>query len=190
MQHNSYLPCLPEVSWYIVQFELGMSCDINGNDTFKKQTTRNRFSILSSNGIQTITIPVESTHGLSVPYSEIKISSEFQPNKVLTAIKSAYGKSAYFDYVFDDLSAIFNGHEKHLFELNKKLFEWTLTWCKNDLKSTGIRLEAHENLDFEFRSYLHVFSDRFSFHPNLSILDVIFNKGQFDLKQLGSVKKS
>ena len=192
MKQHAYLPCLPEVSWYLMRLKFGLDSGYTGSEPFEKQTTRNRFSILSANGIQWITIPVESTHGIPTPYSEIKISSEFRPKKILTAIQSAYGKSAYFDFVMDDLKSIFNSEEKMLFDFNQKLFDWTLTWCKNDFNNTiPISLGSEiEKIDFEFHSYLHVFSDRFSFHPNLSILDVIFNKGRFDLNQLGCVKKS
>jgi WbqC-like protein family len=192
MKQHAYLPCLPEISWYLTRMEFGLDSCYSGSEPFEKQTTRNRFSILTANGIQWLTIPVESTHGKNKPYSEIKISSEFRPKKILTAIQSAYGKSAYYDFVMDDLNSIFYSEEKMLFDFNQKLFAWTLTWCKNDFKNTTPKClgEEIEKIDFEFHSYLHVFSDRFSFQPNLSILDVIFNKGRFDLNQLGCVKKS
>ncbi len=192
MRQKAYFPCLPEVSWYLLRLEFGFDTNYLGSEAYEKQTTRNRFSILTSNGIQWITIPVESTHGNQTPYAEIKISAEFRPKKILTAIQSAYGKSAYYDFVMDDLSAIFSSEERLLFNFNQRLLDWTLEWCKNEFKFTpNDELSImHEKAEFQFHPYLHVFSDRFPFHPNLSILDVIFNKGRFDLNQLGCVKKS
>jgi hypothetical protein len=189
MNQSAYLPCLPNVAWYITQLEFGLNNSMTGAEPFVKQTTRNRFTILTANGIQTLTIPVESTHGQPTPYSEVRISPEFQPKKILTALKSAYGKSAFFDFAFDDLAHLFLSEEKFLFNFNQQLLHWTLTWCKNEFRPNQTLLEMG-NQEFHFSPYLHVFSDRFSFHPNLCILDVIFNQGRFDINQLGHVKKS
>jgi len=95
---------------------------------FQKQTYRNRFDILTGNGVQTLTIPVESTGGERKLLRDIRISSEYSGKKALQAIRSAYGNSAMYDFVEVELEELFLKEEKFLFDFNAKAHEWCLKW--------------------------------------------------------------
>ncbi|MFM7770765.1 MAG: WbqC family protein, partial [Bacteroidota bacterium] len=124
-------------------------------------------------------------------YRDIQISKEFQPKKILTALRSAYGKSPYFDFAYPDLETLFLNHNKNLFDFNFQLLEWSLSWCTNPFSVNLCEGDAVKaDLQIEYLPYLQVFADRFPFQPNLSILDIVFNKGRFNISELGNVKKS
>jgi len=101
---------------------------LSNEEYFQKQTYRNRFDILTGNGVQTLTVPVESTGGERKLLRDIRISSEYNGKKTLQAIRSAYGNSAMYDFVEHELEILFLKEEKYLFEFNMKAHEWSLKW--------------------------------------------------------------
>ena len=114
----------------------------------------------------------------------------------LNGIRSAYNSSAFFEYYFDSLEPFYRKKTTFLIDLNTQLTHTIL----NDL---GIRKEF--SLSAEFRKstdstldyrdvihpkknpesnsastpekYMQVFSDKYNFVPNLSIMDLLFNTG-------------
>lgn len=195
--HYQQLPLcsFAPVSWYILYHQLEASIT---KEHFVKQTYRNRFDIASANGVQTLTIPVVSTMGKPTPFNEVRISSEYNGTKLFQAIRSAYGKSAYFEFVVDDLKAILEGSYTHLYDFNLASFEWAKRFTGTELKA-GETSEVsnfkqpwkkREERPVNFHPYLQVFSDRHPFESDLSILDVIMNQGKVSISSLGSVNNS
>jgi hypothetical protein len=193
------------VSWYVLYAQGNFTLD--QHEYFQKQTYRNRFDILSVNGIQTLTVPVESTNGQRQQLRDIRISAEYSGKKTLRAIRSAYGNSAMYDFLERDLEELFLKEEKFLFDFNMKAHDWTCRWFPNVLderskesKVVGQRSTESKVLDerwkvrgtrpVELKSYPQVFSDRFPFEKDLSILDVIFNLGKTSVNSLGHVNNS
>jgi len=187
--------------------------DLVDEEFFQKQTYRNRFDILTGNGVQTLTIPVESTGGERKLLRDIRISSEYNGKKTLQAIRSAYGNSAMYDFIENELEDLFLQEEKFLFDFNMKAHEWTCRWFptipKERLIESKIPEErlAEPKIHFvkeleverwkqrgtrpvELKSYPQVFADRFPFEKDLSILDAIFNLGKTSIKSLGHVNNS
>jgi hypothetical protein len=155
-----------------------------------KQTLRNRFVISAVNGTVTLTIPVNSTKGIKTPISEIRVSDHRWINSYLTTIRSAYGRSAYFEHYFDDVASILKKKHTHLLDLNLDSIEWAAKKLKisvppiaeSPIPNTGISDDYRNLFDPssllpEVPSYPQVFMDRHSFQPGLSILDVLFNMG-------------
>jgi hypothetical protein len=167
-------------------------------ENFVKQTYRNRFDISTANGIQTLSIPVESTGGVRTAFKEIRISSEFNGQKMMQAIRSAYGKAAYFEFVVDDLERVFSQKTSFLQDFNLASFDWAKKYTATELRWTHALDDDYYEQAWKKRTgrpvnlspYLQVFSDRKAFEPDLSILDVIMNQGKVSISSLGSVNNS
>jgi hypothetical protein len=114
------------VSWYVLYAD--ESFCLGQDEYFQKQTYRNRFDILTGNGVQTLTIPVESTGGERMLLRDIRVSPEYSGKKTLQAIRSAYGNSAMYDFIEQELEELFLKEEKFLIDFTMKAHEWTCRW--------------------------------------------------------------
>jgi hypothetical protein len=183
------------VSWYVLYHQA--DCCL-AEENFVKQSYRNRFDISTANGIQTLTIPVVSTGGIRTAFKEVKISPEFNGQKMMQAIRSAYGKAAYYEFVVDDLERVFTKETHFLQDFNLATFEWAKKYTGTELRWTSHLDEKYYDQAWKKRMerpvsltpYLQVFSDRKPFEADLSILDVIMNQGKVSLSSLGTVNNS
>ena len=92
-------------------------------ESFVKQTYRNRCVIATTNGLQTLSIPVEHTQGKGEDSSrlitDIRISNHGNWRHLhWNALMSAYGDSPFFDYYVDDLKPFFEDRWENLFDFN------------------------------------------------------------------------
>jgi hypothetical protein len=171
---------------YIEQFE-----------HFNKQTYRNRCVILGGNGPITLITPVIKGRGPKILIKDLKIAYEmdWQKNHWRT-IFSAYNSSPYFEYYQDEIKPVFEMKTKYLLDLNQSIHE---TMCdfleiENRSKLTTDFESVPENtlnfreaispknkiqpdINYQAVQYTQVFSEKFGFTPNLSILDLLFNEG-------------
>jgi hypothetical protein len=120
------LCCFAPISWYVLYAEVEFA--LSKEEYFQKQTYRNRFDILTGNGVQTLTVPVESTGGERTLLRDIRISPEYNGKKILQAIRSAYGNSAMYDFIDVELEELFLKEEKFLIDFNMKANEWICKW--------------------------------------------------------------
>jgi len=199
------LCCFAPVSWYVLYADENFC--LAKDEYFQKQTYRNRFDILTGNGVQTLTIPIESTGGERKLLRDIRISPEYNGKKTLQAIRSAYGNSAMYDFIKQELEELFLKEEKFLFDFNMNAHDWTCRWFPKVLgeRSTESKVVSQRSTEskilderwkqrgtrpVELKSYPQVFADRFPFEKDLSILDAIFNLGKTSMKSLGHVNNS
>jgi hypothetical protein len=189
------LCCFAPVSWYVLYSDEKFC--IAQDEYFQKQTFRNRFEILTGNGVQTLTVPVESTGGERKLLRDIRISSEYNGKKTLQAIRSAYGNSAMYDFIELELEELFLKEERFLIDFNSKAHDWVCSWFpkvdeKRSTESTVLdeKWKMRGKRPVELKSYPQVFADRFPFEKDLSILDAIFNLGKTSIKSLGHVNNS
>lgn len=179
---------------------------IEVHENYDRQTIRNRCYILSPNGVQYLSIPIVKTDNRCIKDIEIDYSVPWN-SKHAHAIRSAYGKSPFFCYYYDDLvQPLFKKH-KYLLDLNNELLhvlckmlhiscnvQFTETYAKtfldaNDLRSVYVLTKNPpfvQNLHFE--PYIQCFSDRYAFCPDLSIIDLLFNMGPESLWYLKNQK--
>jgi len=170
-------------------------------ENYPKQTYRNRTRILTSNGIMDLSVPVKKKKNNFCYTKDIEIDYSFKWYKIhLNAIKSAYGKSPYFEYVYPEIERILNFKHKYLLSLNDVIINWIIefTDLKNNIEYsktynkeiTGIEdfrnyFYPTYNINADiFKKYIQVFSDRFEFIENLSIIDLLMNEGNNSIDYL------
>lgn len=196
--------CFPDTLWmaYLVQSSKAF---IEIHETYPKQTIRNRFYIATANGPLRLSIPVEKTEGNHTKTKDIKVLYlEEWPVRHFRAIVSAYNKSPYFYHYQPEIEHFFRSRFQHLYDLNEasihlvlKLLKtkneifYTHYWERNPEDTADLRLffDSMNNPVYKLLpAYYQVFSDRFGFLNNMSILDLIFNLGPRSLDYLMEIK--
>ena len=169
-------------------------------ENFQKQSYRNRCRFYAADGVQTLSFPIVHEGGThKQPISEAKV--DYSKPWILQhkrAITSAYGTSAYFEYYQDELFAILDSRPERLFDLNLALIRFFIekTGLCVDLRVTeDFRRESPEGVE-DLREVIHpkrpntiladlglekpyfqVFSPKYGFQKDLSIMDLLFNEG-------------
>ncbi len=176
-----------------------------GQETFPKQTLRNRTVIVTADGTMTLSVPIMRPNGNHTNTSEIRISySEPWNRNHWRAILTAYNASPYFLYYRDEIEQLLNQHYDRLIELNESILRFLWRKLKLPLSidyTTAYNKAATKVYDprfcFDYKhpanlpalpEYTQVFSDRLPFNGNVSILDLLFNLGPESLSYLKSVK--
>ena len=190
---SAYFPPIQYVS-KVLSYETVL---IEAHENFSKQSYRNRCEILSSNGKQTLSIPVIKQSGSKQNIKDIKIDyTEDWQSIHLKSIQAAYFSSPFFEYYIDAFIPYFKKEFTYLFDLNLQVLDTLLTELQiekkvilsesfqNELSYDDYRNSIHPKLKFRSTDkmykdteYIQVFSEKFEFIPNLSILDLIFNEG-------------
>jgi hypothetical protein len=161
---------------------------IETKEHFIKQSFRNRCIIMGANGSQTLTIPKERKSSDKTLISDISISNQDNWQKLhWQSIVSAYNSSPFFEYYKDELLPFYNTKHNNLFDFNLKLTKTILGFLQVDKEFNFTSNFQKEFNGLDFRSskfilknqeeYQQVFCEKYSFVPNLSILDVLFNLG-------------
>lgn len=159
-----------------------------------KQTYRNRCHLLSPQGVKSLTIPVHYRNHM--PIKDVRIDYQQTWIKIhLGLLMSAYGKSAYFEFYFPEISRILNKKFEFLIDLTLESMTTCLDWLQID-RSISLSEKYQQNFNSEkidARDWVHpkktsklhdIFNEipyyqNFgnNFVPNLSLLDSLFNCG-------------
>ena len=161
-------------------------------DNYQKQSYRNRSEIYAANGKLALTVPVKYTQKNRQLYKDVRIANEENwQQQHLKSLQSAYSMSPFFEFYIDDLIRLFEKNFDYILDFNLECFD-TLKECLQ-LDVTPVQTILFEkkpedkkdyrkmvNRNFEVNSlqpYTQVFTEKYGFIPNLSILDLLFNEG-------------
>lgn len=202
---NVLLPVfyIPPISWFSVFLDPETEILFEQFENFPKQTYRNRTNIYGANGKLSLIIPI--AHNGSRTFKDIEISyREDWRNLHWKSIKTAYQSSPYFEFYEDKLRKIYDLKEKHVLDFNLKALEVIQQVLKTgkaySLNNEYIKIpeeisfrekfSAKHPSEFEMDEYYQTFSDKSGFLEDLSILDLICNKGPESMTYIKNIKQS
>lgn len=189
----------PPIPWFMVASRAG-NFTIDIHEHYIKQTWRNRCRIMTANRKMDLVIPVKKFHN-HTPMNEIRIDYSTEWIRVHTnAIRSAYGKSAYFEHYSDVILSVYEGDYKPelLIEWNEITLNAIIECLALPVVYTNSAAYAESPLP-DWRSiivpdskspllpatpkYIQVFEERHGFQRGLSVLDLLFCAGP-DAKEI------
>jgi hypothetical protein len=169
------------------------------NQNFTKQTIRNRTYIYGPNKVLKLIIPVKHSKN-SFTLEEAQIQNDFQWQKDhWKSIVFSYKSSPFFEYYENSLKSLYSNKYNKLSEFNfdgiKLICEWLeiefkLNFTESYVKKYENKIDLRHKSDKKFidlvelKKYIQVFSYKYGFKNNLSILDLIFNEGPNSLDYL------
>jgi len=187
--HPTYFPSISH--WIAIAKEDKLIFEVN--DSYQKQTYRNRTHIYGANGKLSLSVPVIYSQNKRQLYKDIKIYNDEKWQALhWKSLLSAYSTSPFFEFYEDDIAPLFHSKQEYLMEFNFKCLETILECLQLDLEYdktkayekelTNIQdlrylANVRKEKNYEFPEYRQVFNDKHGFISNLSILDLLFNEG-------------
>ncbi|MDO5616256.1 MAG: WbqC family protein [Cruoricaptor ignavus] len=194
---------LPPISWFSEFLEDSSEITLEQYENFPKQTFRNRANIYGANGKLSLIIPIKHTGKRVLKDIQISYAENWQ-HLHWKSIKTAYQGSPYFEFYEDKLKTIFDLQEETLLQYNLKALNIILNLLKTEKayslndeyirtpQATDFRekFSAKQPTDYEMEEYYQTFSDKLGFIADLSILDLICNKGPETLTYIRNIKNN
>lgn len=192
---------LPPISWFSVFLKKENTVVFENFESFPKQTFRNRTNIYGANGKLSLIIPIN--HNGTRLISEIQVSHRDKWQQIhWKSIKTAYQSSPFFEFYEDQLEKIFTFKTNSLMEFNlhalkiiqkilkvEKDFTFTEEYFKEP-RQKNYREQFSPKLEtgFQMDVYYQTFSDKYGFLEDLSIVDLLCNKGPESLTYINNIK--
>ncbi len=171
------------------------------NEHFQKGSYRNRCTIATAQGVQTLSMPLKKGKNQHQIITDVQISYDTDWQRAFwRTLQTAYGNAPFwehyapviepfflkkytflFDYNLDILQTIIK-----ILKLNKSItFSFTDTYLPDFTEGVDFRnVCTPKNVNSTYKRYAQVFEDRNGFIPHLSILDLIFCSGNQSLEIL------
>ncbi|MFN5317945.1 MAG: WbqC family protein [Bacteroidia bacterium] len=185
------LACFPDVRFLSVLHQASDACHLEVNDHYERQTLRNRYQLVGSQGIIKLSIPCTTLPDKRYSTTTINYRSTWQRTHWRT-ITACYSRAPYFIYYIDAIEPLFKNSYPSIIEFNSEALRilcevWnmkvpihTVEWqhyptkpC-NDLRSW---IDPATLQQTSFIEYYQVFSDKNGFVGGCSALDILFNCG-------------
>ncbi|WP_295232753.1 WbqC family protein [uncultured Chryseobacterium sp.] len=200
---NVLLPVfyLPPISWFSVFLNPEHTIELEQCENFPKQTYRNRANIYGANGKLALIIPIR--HNGKRLLKDIEMSdSEDWKTLHWKSIKTAYQSSPYFEYYENRLKEMYAYEGKSLLDFNLNAIHIIQQILKTDqayilneeyIKNPEAinfreRFSAKAPSEFAMEDYYQTFSDKLGFLKDLSVLDLICNKGPESVTYIKNIK--
>ncbi len=167
---------------------------------FIKSTYRNRCYLAGPDGSQRLSVPLKK--GKSNQRKNIREVKIFHGNKWRhkhwKSLCSVYRATPYFEFYEDRFEPFYKNKYEYLFDFNQELMEFILSCfdIEVDIEYTSTFEKDPPDDILDFRSGVHphpdkgkkdpqfspprypqIFEDRTGFLPNMSIVDLLYNKG-------------
>ena len=165
-------------------------------ENYQKRSYRNRCIVMSSHGPKNLSIPLLKGKNEQCPITDVTIDhTQNWTHQHWRTLLSCYGKSPYWEHYKDWIYQLLHSEEPQLWNYNLEVIQSIRDKFFPDLRihvtadyqkeTKGSYLDCRNlwnqrnRLDSEiiWHPYFQVFSDRWNFQPNLSILDLIFCLG-------------
>ncbi|HNY54735.1 MAG TPA: WbqC family protein [Chitinophagales bacterium] len=167
---------------------------LDTHEHFVKRSYRNRAHILGANGLLRLSIPLVSGKHQHSAMKDVRISyNENWQGLHWHSFTSAYRRSPFFEFYEDHFRKFYEEKTDLLVEYNFQLMQTIAFVLKTELsvsfsdkyftkdEFSGTDYRSHvmpgKDNTLDFTAYPQVFSDRFPFEKDLSILDLLFNTG-------------
>lgn len=192
---------LPPISWFSVFLKEDTEVVLEQYEHFPKQTYRNRANIYGANGKLSLILPIHHTGKRVLKDIEISYAENWQKLH-WKSIKTAYQSSPYFEYYESQLEEIYNTEETSLIQFNLRALQIILKLLKVEkayslnteylaepsVENYRDRFSAKHPTEFEMEPYYQTFSDKLGFIEDLSIIDLLCNKGPESLSYIKNIK--
>lgn len=170
-----------------------------GESRHKASWSAHHCRIVGANGEQTLTLPlVKPLDNALTALNEIIISEHGDWRRThWGALFSAYGRSPFFEYIADDLLAIYEDHSlNNLWDFNMAIHRLVVDFMDLPIDTESvneIRADSSDIKDFRGRigrnipdslsfiknvSYWQVWQERHGFKQDLSIFDLLMTHGR------------
>lgn len=184
------------VGYYVAMARYGrviVDCGMRYN---KRHKAVHRFDIVDTRGCVQLTVPVgkpqppaEEPHPVW-KHCPVSTHDEWWRQMRIT-LESAYGRTPFFEFIIDKFSPIFRSPEQweqwpDILTLDARAdsiireilgFENTVEWLPTIVASEYVDMRQSDFIIENQPEYWQVRAPKLGFHPNLSILDLIFNLG-------------
>jgi hypothetical protein len=178
---------------------------IEKQDNYQKQTYRTRQYIYGANGKLLLNVPIKHREHKTdehQKYKDIRIENAFKWQRLhWKSLEAAYRTSPFFEFYEDEFVSLYENKATYLMDFNLRCMQIVMDCLKleSELKFTEkFELTTENYIDkrhlvnskrsqkAQLENYIQVFQPKFGFISNLSILDLLFNKGPSALEYLES----
>lgn len=190
----------PPVSWWAAAVQ-SRQIVIDLHEHYTKQTWRNRCTIITANGLMNLVVPVKHIRN-HTPMKEVPVDYSTNWQRVhFHAIRSAYGKSPYFEFYAELFERMFAMQPEFLWQWNETGIElirealrlsFTYTYAEEYIdvnKADDLRLlitPGNNRVNVNYPEYIQVFQERHGFQRDLSAIDLLFCEGPGALSVLNA----
>ncbi len=168
------------------------------NEHFQKGTYRNRCTIATAQGVQTLSIPLKKGKNQQQIITDVQISYDAHWQRPFwRTLQTAYGNAPFWEHYAPVFEPFFTKNYTFLFDYNFEILQTLIKILKLQKSITVSFTDTYlsdftEGVDFRNqctpqyqpenpKRYAQVFEDRNGFIPHLSILDLIFCSGNQSL---------
>ena len=181
---------LGSIEYFANLAQRGGECVVDIHEHYIKRSERNRAQIMTANGIMPLSVHIVNANRPRTPMHKVQIDySKRWQHQHWVAIVSAYRSSPYFEHYAPLIEPFYTAHYDSLVEFNTALtsrlmqllgIEGGLHLSEEYVEAAAgdidLRIKKRES-HFDSPHYFQLFSDRFPFEPNLSVLDLLFSEG-------------